>query len=81
MATDDLIVTDTFTPALSNLTVTFNGEEWTEGVNYTYDEATGAFATLPGQITVPAAVFTQDPVSGVVTTAPGTSILTVSGTV
>ncbi len=61
--------------------MTFNGEEWTEGVNYTYDEATGAFATLPDQITVPAAIFTRDPVSGVITTTPGSSLLTVIGTV
>jgi len=81
VATDDLIVRDTFSPALSNIAVTFNGTAWTEGVNYTYDETTGEFATLPGQITVPAAIFTQDQASGVITTTPGTSVLTVSGTV
>lgn len=81
VATDDVIIRDVFSPALTNLVVTFNGESWTEGVNYTYDETTGEFVTLPGSITVPAATFTQDPVSGVVTATPGTSLLTISGTV
>ena len=73
-------ITDLFDPILSGLTVTFNGDVWTEGVNYTYDAATGAFATVPGQITVPAATFTQN-ASGVWVTDPGTSILRVTGTV
>lgn len=81
VATDNLTVSDTFAPALSNITVTLDGAPLTEGVGYTYDEATGVFATLPGQITVPAATFVQDPVTGIVTTTPGTTVLTVSGTV
>ena len=36
-----VIVTDTFNPILSNLTVTFNGSTWTEGEDYTYDKTTG----------------------------------------
>ena len=80
-ATDDLTVTDTFAPALSNLEVTLNGTPLPEGTGYTYDETTGAFATVAGQITVPAATFTQDPTTGVVTTTPGVTILTVSGTI
>lgn len=78
---DGSVLTDTFTPPLSDITVTFNGEPWTESVNYTYAEASGAFATLPGQITVPAATFSQDPVTGVVTVIPGSVTLTVSGTI
>ena len=80
MATDNAVITDTFSPILSGLTVTFNGEVWTEGVDYTYDEATGAFATLPGRITVPAATFTQN-ASGVWVSEPGTAVLRVTGTV
>lgn len=80
-ATDNLIVSDTFAPALSNLEVTLNGTTLPEGTGYTYDETTGAFATVAGQITVPAATFTQDPTTGVVTTTPGVTILTVSGTI
>ena len=80
VATDDAIITDTFDPALSDITVTLNGVVLTAGTDYTYDEATGAFATLPGRITVPAAVFTQND-DGTWTVQPGVSTLTVSGTV
>lgn len=81
VATDDAIVRDVFNPILSDLTVTYNGAPWAETVNYTYDETTGTFATLPGQITVPAATFTQDPVTGIYTIQPGVSVITVTGTV
>lgn len=81
VATDDVIITDTFNPILNPITVTYNGIAWAEGANYTYDETTGEFASLPGQITVPAATFTQDPVSGIVTTTPGVAVITVTGTV
>ena len=80
VATDDLVLTDTFNPILNPITVTYNGVTWTEGVNYTYDSATGAFATLPGQITVPAATYTSNP-DGTWTVTPGTSVITVVGTV
>lgn len=79
VATDDVIITDTFTPVFASVTVTYNGEVWTEGVNYTYDAQTGEFATLPGQITVPAATFVRDPVTGVVTVTPGTAVIKVTG--
>lgn len=80
VATDNATITDTFDPILSNLTVTFNGTTWTEGVDYTYDESTGLFTTVPGQITVPAATYTQNE-SGVWVVTPGTATLTVTGTV
>ena len=76
---DDLVITDTFDPILKNLTVRFNGTPWTEGVHYTYDTATGAFATVAGALTVPAATFTQDAATGVFTVDPGTSGLTITG--
>lgn len=81
VATDNVTVTDTFNPILSDVTVTFNSSVWTEGTNYTYNEATGEFVTIPGQITVPAATYTQDPATGVITVIPGTATLTVTGTV
>ena len=81
IATDNVTVTDTFNPLLSDITVTFNSTTWTEGTNYTYNEATGEFVTIPGQITVPAATYTQDPETGVITVIPGTATLTVTGTV
>lgn len=80
VATDNVILTDTFDPILNPITVVYEGTVWTEGVNYTYNEATGEFATLPGQITVPAATYKQNP-DGTITVTPGTVILTVTGTV
>ena len=79
VATDNAVVTDTFDPILENIVVTFNGDVWTEGVNYTYNETTGEFATIPGPVTVPAATYTQDSATGNYTITPGVSILTVTG--
>ena len=81
VATDDVVLTDTFNPILTDLTVMLNGALLVAGVDYTYDETTGAFATLPGRITVPAGTFTQDPVTGAWTVTPGLSTLMVTGTV
>ena len=81
VATDNAAITDTFDPILTALAVTFNGAPWTEGVQYTYDEATGLFTTNPGQITVPAATYTQDPVTGAYTVTPGIATLIVTGTI
>lgn len=79
---DDLaVITDTFDPTLSDLTVTFNGETWTEPADYTYDETSGVFSSTAGLITVPAATFTQDPTTGVWITTPGVSTLIITGTV
>lgn len=80
VATDDVVVSDVFDPILNPITVTFNGAVWAEGVNYTYDEATGSFTTLPGQITVPAATYTRNE-DGSWIVNPGTVTLTVSGIV
>ena len=80
-ATDAVVVTDTFDPILSNLTVTYNGAVWASPANYTYNEATGQFATVPGNITVPAATYTQDPTTGVWIVDPGVAVITVTGTI
>ena len=80
VATDDAVITDTFDPILTDLVVTYNGTPWTEGINYTYDPATGLFSTVPGQITVPAATFIQNP-DGSFTINPGTAIIAVTGTI
>ena len=80
-ATDDLVVSDTFNPILTGITVTLNGTALTAGTDYTYNEATGEFTTLPGIITVPAATYTTDPTTGVITTTPGFATLTVTGTI
>ena len=79
-AEDAVSVTDTFDPALTDIAVTLNGAPLPQSGNYTYDETTGAFATVAGAVTVPAAAFTQDAVTGAYTAEPGKAILTVTGT-
>lgn len=81
VATDDAAITDTFNPVLTALTVTFNGVTWTQGVQYNYNEVTGLFTTVPGQILVPAATYAQDPVTGEYTASPGIATLVVTGTI
>ena len=81
VATDNAAITDVFDPILTDLTVTFEGSTWTEGVQYTYDETTGLFTTLPGALPVPAATYTQDPTTGAYVLTPGTVTLTVIGTI
>ena len=81
VATDNVVVSDTFDPALENITVVYNGDTLVANVDYTYDQATGLFTTVPGRITVPAATFVQDPVSGEWVISPGVSTLTVTGTI
>lgn len=81
VATDNAVITDTFNPILTDLVVTYNGATWTTPANYVYNEATGLFTTVAGQITVPAATFTQDPETGVWLVNPGVTVVTVTGTV
>lgn len=78
---DNAVITDTFDPILTDLVVTFNGTAWAETTNYTYNATTGLFSTVAGQVTVPAATYTQDEITGVWSVTPGTSVLTVTGTV
>lgn len=78
---DNVAISDSFTPALEGITVTYEGEAWSAPANYTYDPTTGAFATVPGQITVPAATYTRDPATGAWIVEPGSVTVTVSGTI
>ncbi|MBO5374340.1 MAG: hypothetical protein J6A54_02690 [Clostridia bacterium] len=80
-AEDNAQITDLFNPILSNINVTYNGVAWTEGENYTYDEATGQFATVPGQVVIGAASYVQDPTTGIWTLTPATSTLVVTGNI
>ncbi len=81
VATDDATITDTFDPILTDLVVTFNGDTWTAGADYNYNQTTGLFTTVPGRILVPAATYTQDPTTGEYTLTPGVVTLTVTGTI
>ena len=47
----------------------------------TYDQTTGLFTTKAGEITVPAATFTQNADTGAWSVIPGTSTLVITGTV
>ena len=80
VATDDVVLTDVFDPILENIVVTFEGEVWTQGVNYNYNQTTGVFTTLPGQIAVPAATYTQN-ADGTWAVTPGVVTLTVTGNI
>lgn len=75
-----VVLTDVFQPVLTAVTVTFNGETWAEGTNYSYNEATGEFATIAGQITVPEASYTRTE-NGAWVVNPGVSTLVITGTV
>lgn len=81
VATDNAAISDVFDPILTALTVNLDGGAWTEGIQYYYNEASGLFTTVPGQITVPAATYTQDPVTGAYSFTPGITTLTVTGTI
>ncbi len=76
---DDLTVTDIFDPILTITGVSLDGQPLAETTGYTYNEATGEFATVPGVITVPAATYVQN-ADGSFTVVPGETVLTVSGT-
>ena len=77
---DDAVVSDTFDPLLSNISVALNGTALTAG-DYSYNGTTGVFATGAGVIAIPAATFTQDPATGQITVTPGSATLTVTGTI
>lgn len=81
-AAAELIVSDTFDPILrAPITVTLNGETWVETGNYSYNAETGAFATIAGRVTVPAATYTQDTATGLWSVTPGVTVLTVTGNI
>ena len=80
-ATDDVVLRDIFDPILDPISVTYNGDPVSAPAFYTYDPATGEFATVPGVITVPAATYSQDPTTGIITTTPGVAVVRVTGTV
>ncbi|MBQ8349705.1 MAG: hypothetical protein IJY19_08710 [Ruminococcus sp.] len=80
-AADDIIFRDTFNPILTNLKAEFNGATWDKNTNYTYSTSTGEFTSLTGQITVPAATYTQNPTTGAWSVQPGVSTLVITGNI
>lgn len=79
--TDNAVITDTFNPILSDLTVTLDGAPLVQGTDYTYNETTGEFSTVAGKLAVPAAAFVQDPTTGAWSVTPGEAVMVISGTV
>lgn len=79
--TDNAIVTDIFDPILNNLNVTFNGTQWVLNTDYTYDNASGNFATVAGKITVEPATYTQNSTTGEWNVTPGVSTLIITGNI
>lgn len=79
-ASDNLVVSDTFDPVLSDIQVTFNGVTWTAGTQYTYNQTSGLFTTTAGAITVPAATYARA-TDGTWITTPGTATLVITGTI
>lgn len=77
---DNAFISDTFTPALSNISVELNGNPLSTS-DYTYSEATGEFRTNNGVMTVPAATVEQDPITGAYSIVPGKAVLTVTGVI
>ena len=78
---DNAVLSDTFNPVLSDITVSYNGNAWVEGVNYTYNASSGEFRTVDGQITVDAASYVQDPTTGEWSVVPSSAVITVSGNI
>ena len=76
---DNLVLSDTFDPILSGITVTYNGATM-PAEDYSYDETTGVFTTKAGVISVPAATFTQAEDGSWVVTQ-GSATLPVTGTI
>ena len=78
-AGERVAVNDLFSPILHDITVALDGEPLSARSQYTYNEATGLFQTVPGQITVPAATAVQDARTGEWSVTPGSATLQVSG--
>ena len=79
-AAAEIVITDTFNPTLSDITVTIDGSPLPASA-YTYDEASGVFATVAGAIIVPGATFMQNAQTGAFTVTPGVTVIKISGTV
>lgn len=80
-AAENVAITDTFDPILSNISAEFEGTAWVEDTDYSYNSTTGVFTSVAGHITVPEATFDRDSGAGNWIINPGVSVLTVKGTI
>ncbi len=79
-AANSVSVADTLTPPLQEVSVTLDGTPLAE-TDYSYTSGTGAFSIPTGVITVPAASWTQDTLTGLYSMTPGAIEIIISGTV
>lgn len=80
-AADNAVISDTFSPILTDISVTLDGAALVSGTDYNYSETTGVFSTANGVLAIPAATYTQNPNTGAWSVDPGTATLTVTGTI
>lgn len=76
----DVVLRDAFDPAPDITSVTVDGIVTTD---YTYTAGIFRYPAIASSnnYTIPAAIFTQNPTTGVVTATPSTSIITIQGTI
>lgn len=80
-AAENVVLTDDFNPAPTNITVSRDGVLLL-GTDYTYIDGTLTVpATASSPVTVPAATFVQDPVTGIISITPGVVEYTITGTI
>ncbi len=80
-AAENVVLTDTFNPAPSDITVSRDGVLLI-GTDYTYINGTLTVpATQTSSVSVPPATFTRDPETGVVTVTPGMIEYVITGTI
>lgn len=81
IAAENVVLTDTFNPAPTNVTVSRDGALLTEA-DYTYaNGALTAPAAQASSVSVPQAIFTRDSQTGVVTATPGMVEYVITGTI
>ncbi|MBQ0111089.1 MAG: hypothetical protein KBS41_04100, partial [Oscillospiraceae bacterium] len=80
-ANTGLAVTDQFNPVLTNVSAAIDGTALAPATQFTYNPANGRFSTVGDVLNVPAATYEQNPATGAITTTPGVTTLTVTGTI
>ena len=78
--TDRVQITDTFSPLLSNLSVSYNGYGSSRDELQLWCHNRCLFYQ-PGIINIPAATYVQNPTTGAYTLTPGTATVTVTGNI
>jgi uncharacterized repeat protein (TIGR01451 family) len=77
----NVTIADLFDPVLKNLSVSLDGQPLALTTDYSYNQSSGQFDTVPGVIPVPAAAYAQTASTGDWIVTPGEAVLTVTGTV